>query len=109
MTDIAKRPYILVGFVAVVLLVPLAVTSNRYMVRKLGRRWKPLHALVYPIAVLVMLHYVWLVKADLLEPAIHLIILIVLLAYRLIAQLSSSRSAQAAGKAASQGGTTAAP
>ncbi|MEM7208264.1 MAG: protein-methionine-sulfoxide reductase heme-binding subunit MsrQ [Pseudomonadota bacterium] len=84
LADLFKRPYIAVGFAALVVMIPLALTSNKFAIRKLGRRWRPLHLAVYPIAVLVMLHYVWLVKADLLEPAIYLLILISLLFVRLI-------------------------
>jgi sulfoxide reductase heme-binding subunit YedZ len=91
--DIGKRPFITVGFSAFILLIPLAVSSNRVMIRKLGRKWKPLHSLVYPISVLALLHYVWLVKADLLEPTIYLIILILLLAFRLVASLSLKKAA----------------
>ena len=89
--DIGKRPFITVGFSAFVLLIPLAVTSNRVMIRKLGRKWKPLHSLVYPISVFALLHYVWLVKADLLKPTIYLIILILLLGYRLVVSLSQQK------------------
>ncbi len=82
-TDLAKRPYIMVGFAAFVLLVPLAVTSTRGWVRRLGRRWQLLHRSVYLIAVLGVLHFLWLVKADLLEPLIYAAILAVLLAFRM--------------------------
>ena len=92
LVDIGKRPYITVGFSAFILLVPLAVTSNKVMMRKLGRKWKPLHTLVYIISVMALLHYVWLVKSDLLEPAIYLLILILLLTYRLVISLSPKRS-----------------
>lgn len=71
LADIAKRPYITVGFTAFVLLIPLAATSTRGMMRRLGRRWQRLHRLVYLIAPLGVLHFVWLVKADWLEPAIY--------------------------------------
>jgi sulfoxide reductase heme-binding subunit YedZ len=81
--DLVKRPYITVGFAALVLMVPLAVTSTREWQRRLGPRWKQLHRLVYAIGVLGVLHYVWLVKADLLEPAIYAGVLAVLLAARL--------------------------
>ncbi len=81
--DIAKRPYVTVGFAAWLLLVPLAVTSTKGMMRRLGRRWKSLHKLIYLIAPLGVLHFVWLVKADVLEPAIYGGILVVLLALRL--------------------------
>jgi len=66
--DIVKRPFITVGFAAFVLLIPLAVTSTRVMMRRLGRRWQPLHRLVYLIALLGVIHYVWLVKKDLTQP-----------------------------------------
>lgn len=80
--DLAKRPYIMVGFVALVLLVPLAVTSTRGWVKRLGRRWQLLHRSIYLIAVLGVLHFIWLVKADLLEPMIYALVLAVLLAFR---------------------------
>ncbi len=82
--DIAKRPYVTVGFAAWLLLVPLAVTSTKGMMRRLGRRWKSLHKLIYLIAPLGVLHFVWLVKADVLEPLIYGGILIVLLVARLV-------------------------
>ena len=80
--DIAKRPYVTVGFIAWLLLVPLALTSTRGMMRRLGRRWKTLHRAVYAAGVLGVLHYIWLVKADLLEPLIYAGILALLLAVR---------------------------
>lgn len=80
--DVLKRPYITVGFAAFVLMVPLAITSTQGWIRRLGRRWKMLHRAVYAIGVLGVLHYLWLVKADLLEPAIYAIILAVLLGLR---------------------------
>jgi sulfoxide reductase heme-binding subunit YedZ len=82
LTDIAKRPYITVGFTAFVFLIPLAVTSTRGWIRRLGKRWLQLHKLVYIIATLGVLHYLWLVKADILEPAVYGAILLVLLAIR---------------------------
>ncbi len=81
--DIIDRPYITFGFSALMLLIPLAVTSNNVMVRKLGRRWKKLHRLVYAIIILGVLHYLWLTKADYLEPGIYAIIAGVLLFQRL--------------------------
>ncbi|SRR5579885_49863 len=81
--DIAKRPYVTVGFSAFVLLVPLAITSTNKMVKRLGgRQWRKLHSLVYPIGTLVILHYLWLVKADRHLPIIYGLILIGLLATR---------------------------
>jgi sulfoxide reductase heme-binding subunit YedZ len=82
--DIAKRPFILAGFVALVLMVPLAITSTNGMMRRLGGRWKKLHRLVYPIAVLAALHFLMLIKSDdLREPLIYALVLAVLLAARL--------------------------
>jgi len=80
--DVIKRPYITLGFSAFLLLTPLAITSSRYMIRKLGRRWKTLHKLVYVIVVLAVVHYLWLVKADYLEPAIYALLATVLLMSR---------------------------
>ena len=80
--DIAKRPFVTVGFAAWLLLVPLALTSTRGMMRRLGRHWQRLHRVVYVVGVLAVLHYIWLVKADLLEPLIYAGILLLLLALR---------------------------
>jgi sulfoxide reductase heme-binding subunit YedZ len=81
--DIVKRPYITLGFSAFLLLVPLAVTSNQFMIRRLGKKWKSLHQLVYLILLLGVLHFLWLVKADYLEPGIYAIIAVILLVHRL--------------------------
>jgi sulfoxide reductase heme-binding subunit YedZ len=82
--DIAKRPYITVGFSAFLLLVPLAVTSTAGWMRRLGRRWHRLHRLVYPAAVLGCVHFWWQVKADWREPAAYAAILAVLLGWRVL-------------------------
>ena len=81
--DIVKRPYITLGFSAFVLLVPLALTSNQIMIRRLGKKWKILHRLVYLILLLGLLHFVWLVKADYFEPGIYAIIGVFLLLHRI--------------------------
>ncbi|HRX72030.1 MAG: protein-methionine-sulfoxide reductase heme-binding subunit MsrQ [Gammaproteobacteria bacterium] len=81
--DIAKRPYITVGFAAFLLLIPLAVTSTNRMIKRLGRNWQRLHRLVYVIGILGVLHYLWLVKADISEPLLYAGILAGLLGYRL--------------------------
>lgn len=81
--DIVKRPYITVGFAAWLLLVPLALTSTRGWMRRLGRRWTQLHQLVYAVAVLAVLHFLWLVKSDLREPLVYAVILAGLLGARL--------------------------
>ena len=80
--DIFKRPYITIGFTAFVLLIPLAMTSTNKMTKQLGRRWKQLHQLIYIIAVCAILHFLWLVKADTLEPLIYAAILLGLFAIR---------------------------
>jgi sulfoxide reductase heme-binding subunit YedZ len=80
--DIPKRPFITVGFSAFVLLIPLAFTSTNKMMKRLKRNWTKLHKLVYVIAVLGVLHFLWLVKADTREPLIYAGILLVLLIYR---------------------------
>ena len=92
--DVIKRPYITFGFAAIVLMLPLAVTSPRAMVRRLGGpRWRRLHRLVYPMAILCVLHYLWLVKADYREPLIYSAILAVLLLTRVPwSQLRQSRA-----------------
>jgi methionine sulfoxide reductase heme-binding subunit len=66
--EIAEKRYVLVGFTGFLLLIPLALTSTRGWMRRLGQRWKKLHRLVYLVAVLAVIHFVWLVKADIREP-----------------------------------------
>jgi sulfoxide reductase heme-binding subunit YedZ len=81
--DILERPYVTIGFAAFVLLVPLAATSNAFAIRRLGgRRWQALHRSVYAIAILGVLHFWWLVKADVLEPLLYALVLTALLAMR---------------------------
>lgn len=90
--DIVKRPFITVGFVTLVLMVPLAVTSTSTMVRRLGaKRWITLHRMVYLIAPLGELHFWWMVKKDVTEPAFYAAVLAVLLGYRLAARLVERR------------------
>jgi sulfoxide reductase heme-binding subunit YedZ len=81
--DILKRPYITVGFAAFLLLVPLAVTSTRGWIRRLGRNWQRLHRLVYAAAGLAVLHYFWKVKADTARPLLFAGALALLLVLRL--------------------------
>jgi sulfoxide reductase heme-binding subunit YedZ len=94
--DIIKRPFITIGFAAFVLLIPLAATSTRAMMRRLGRRWQQLHRLVYVVAMLGVIHYAWLVKKDLTEPLVYGAALVLLLIMRLpwgvmLLQLARSR------------------
>ena len=80
--DIPKRPFITVGFTAFVLMIPLAATSTNNMMRRLKKNWVKLHKLIYVIAVLGVLHFLWLVKADILEPMVYASVLLILLVYR---------------------------
>jgi sulfoxide reductase heme-binding subunit YedZ len=80
--DIAKRPYITVGFTALVLLVPLAATSTSRIQRAMGRNWGKLHRLVYVITVLGVVHFWWQVKLDVSEPLLYATLLAVLLGVR---------------------------
>jgi len=89
--DIPKRPFITVGFTAFVLLIPLAATSTNAMMRRLKKNWIKLHKLVYIIAVLGILHFLWLVKADIFEPMAYAAILLVLLGYRAYEQRRKGR------------------
>lgn len=85
--DIVKRRYITFGMIAFALLVPLALTSTDGMIRRLGgRRWRRLHMLVYPVAVLAVVHYWMMVKADIRQPALYAALLAVLLGYRVMAR-----------------------
>src|SRR2546430_10200552 len=93
LADIAKRRFITAGMTAFTLLIPLAVTSTKGWIRRLGgRRWQRLHQLIYFSAIAGVIHYIWLVKADLRKPLRYAAILGALLAYRLVAWLSSRAS-----------------
>jgi sulfoxide reductase heme-binding subunit YedZ len=101
--DIAKRPFITVGFTAFVLLIPLALTSTQASIRRLGKRWQRIHRLLYLTAVLAIIHYVWLVKKDIRKPVIYASILGVLFAYRLIVWAWAHRTSRPAPQTASIG------
>jgi len=81
--DIIKHRYVLVGFLGWVLLLPLAITSSDNMIRRLKANWKRLHRLVYLIAILGVLHFIWLVKKDITEPLIYAAIFFLLFILRL--------------------------
>jgi len=96
--DIVKRPFITVGFAAFVLLVPLAATSNNAIIKRLGARlWQRIHYAVYLIAVLAVVHYWWLVKKDITQPAIYAAIFFLLLALRLFWKLRDVTQGRNAG------------
>lgn len=81
--DILKRPYVTIGMTAFLLMVPLAVTSNNWSVRRLGPRWRQLHRLVYVAAILGCVHFIWLVKGFQIEPFVYLAVVSGLLALRI--------------------------
>jgi sulfoxide reductase heme-binding subunit YedZ len=90
--DIAKRPFITVGFSAFVLLIPLAITSTSGWIRRLGgRNWQRLHRLIYGTAVLGVIHYLWLVKADKRKPLEYAFVLSLLLLYRVVVWVAEWR------------------
>ena len=91
-TDVLKRPFIALGFSALVLLVPLAVTSTKGSIRRLGKRWTQLHRLVYVAAVLAVLHFAWKVKVFTGDPVIYAGVLTLLLAFRVFWALRTRRS-----------------
>lgn len=83
--DVGKRKYITVGFAGFVLLIPLAVTSTAGWIRRLGgKRWQALHRLIYPAAIAGVIHYLWLVKADIRKPLEYGAVLAILLGYRAV-------------------------
>lgn len=80
--DILKRPYITLGMAGLLMLIPLAVTSTRGMMRRLGKRWQKLHRLVYIIAIAGVWHFYWQVKLDTLDATVYALILAGLLGAR---------------------------
>lgn len=86
LADVAKRPFITAGFFGFVLMLPLALTSTAGWIRRLGgKRWQALHRLIYISAIAGVVHYIWLVKADLTKPLQYASILALLLGYRVVA------------------------
>jgi len=82
--DIAKRPYITVGFTGWVLMIPLALTSTKASIRRLGKKWVTLHALIYLTALAGVVHFMWSLKADRLRPTVIGLVIVTLLALRLV-------------------------
>jgi methionine sulfoxide reductase heme-binding subunit len=90
--DIAKRPFITVGFSAFVLLIPLSLTSTAWSIRRLGgKNWQRLHRLIYATAILGVIHYYWLVKADKRKPLEYGFVLSLLLLYRVVVWATGKR------------------
>lgn len=96
--DILKRPYVTAGFTAFVLMAPLAATSTAAMIRRLGKRWQQLHRLVYIAAIAGVIHFYWLVKADIRRPLQYATVLALLLGYRVAVVLSRGLGARLSGK-----------
>ena len=97
--DITKRPYITIGFAALLMLIPLAVTSTNRMMRRLGRRWQKLHRLIYLVAILGVWHFWWQVKKDIRQPLLYVAMLSVLLGFRLVVLALNRARVRAAGAA----------
>ena len=99
--DIVKRPFITVGFTAFVLMIPLALTSTKASIRRLGKRWVTLHRLIYATATLGVIHYIWLVKKDVRVPIIYAIMLGILLLYRILVWMMERVPARTSAETAS--------
>lgn len=90
--DVLKRPFIALGFAAFLLLVPLAVTSTKGWIRRLGKKWALLHRLVYLAAILAVIHFIWKVKVFTGDPVLYATILAVLLAFRIFWLVQARRN-----------------
>ena len=90
--DIFKRTYIIAGFVSLLVLIPLALTSTKGMQRRLGRRWLSLHRMVYVASIAAVLHYVWLARGDQIEPLVYAAVLGVLLFLRVMRRFKLRKS-----------------
>ena len=93
--DIIEHKYITIGMFAYLTLIPLAITSTKGWIRRLGRRWQKLHRLIYVTAVAGTIHYLWAVKKDTFLPLVYLTIAILLLGYRLVVWLRARRDGRA--------------
>ena len=91
--DVVKRPFITIGFTAFVLMLPLALTSTKGWIRRLGRRWQALHRLIYPAAICAVVHFIWKVKVVIGDPVLYAAVLAVLLAFRVAWSLRRARRA----------------
>jgi sulfoxide reductase heme-binding subunit YedZ len=91
LADVAKRPFITAGMTAFALMLPLAVTSTKGWIRRLGRRWQALHRLVYVAAIAACLHFVWKVKVVIGEPVYYAAFLALLLAFRVVWHLRAGQ------------------
>jgi len=81
--ELTERPYVIAGFFAFIMLIPMGITSTKAMMRRLGRRWKTIHQLIYPISLLVMLHFFWQIRSSFYEQLLYAVVLAWMLGYRL--------------------------
>ena len=103
LTDVAKRPFITVGFIGFVLLIPLALTSSAGSIRRLGgKRWQALHRSIYACAILGVIHYYWLVKSDVRKPILYGVLVGILLLWRTISWLQKRNASALASVRVSQ-------
>jgi methionine sulfoxide reductase heme-binding subunit len=91
MADVVKRPFITMGFIAFVLMIPLALTSTKGWIRRLGRRWQSLHRLIYVSAAAASIHYVWKVKVVLGAPVYYALAVALLLGFRVLWSVRSAK------------------
>jgi sulfoxide reductase heme-binding subunit YedZ len=89
--DVIERPYITVGFVAFCILLLLGITSPKWVVKRLGRKWKLLHTAVYPASILAIIHLFWILRTDVAEAAFYAMILLPILGYRVFLYSGSKR------------------
>jgi sulfoxide reductase heme-binding subunit YedZ len=104
--DIIKHKYITIGMFAFLTLIPLAFTSTRGWIRRLGKRWQKLHRLIYVTAIAGTIHYLWAVKKDTFLPLVYLTVAIVLLGYRLVVWLRARRHSRSTANGAPPIATT---
>lgn len=90
--ELTERPYIVVGLLSLLLLLPLAVTSTTYWMRRLGRNWVRLHWLIYPAAILAMVHFIMQIRAGYAEQLLYGLLLLILLGYRVVVKLFPKKS-----------------
>ncbi len=101
--DIVKRPYITIGMTGFVLMIPLAITSNNRMTRRLGPKWRQLHKLTYGVVVLGAVHFVMVGKGWQIEPLVYLGVVLVLLCARIVPRKTEQPDKRATGKEAIRG------
>lgn len=98
-TEVIKRPYITVGALALLGMLPLAVTSTQGMQRRLRHNWKRLHQLIYPIAILAIIHFIWQTRSDFTEPLMYSAVLALLLSFRIYRSTRDRRAKSVSVKA----------